>query len=152
MSTDIRPSQRSSRSIPTSSSGVIQPLSSAASPLAPCDLPGGSNSIRSNANGGNSVNVTVNSSTAPVTPESSTSTQSSSNKATLETMAQNIAANTLTLQGILTEMKLITDAITEQTRRSFAIEHSSYKVRKHTHALPHVHTQYTSEYLSCIYF
>lgn len=113
-----RPSQRSNSSIPTSSSGVIPPSSSTASPLAPPDFQG-SNSIC----GRSSVNVTVNSSsTAPAIPTSTTAIQASSNKATLETMAQN------TLQGISTKMKLMTDAITEQTRQSFSIEYSSYKV------------------------
>ena len=46
-------------------------------------------------------------------------------------MAKNIADNTACLQGILKELKQMSDAINEQTRRSFSIEHSSYKVNKH---------------------
>ena len=123
-------SQRSNRQMPTPSSGVNPPSSSAANPyVVPSDFRGRDAASNSNRSGGNSVTVTV-SSTATI------NTQSSSNKATLETMAKNIFDNTACLQGILKELKQMSDAINEQTRRSFSIEHSSYKVNKHPQSAP----------------
>ncbi|KAL5474663.1 hypothetical protein EMCRGX_G026646 [Ephydatia muelleri] len=116
-------SQRSNRQMPTPSSGVNPPSSSAGNPyVVPSDFRGRDAASNSNRSGGNSVTVTV-----PVSSTANINTQSSSNKATLETMAKNIADNTACLQGILKELKQMSDAINEQTRRSFSIEHSSYK-------------------------
>ncbi|KAL5499879.1 hypothetical protein EMCRGX_G011345 [Ephydatia muelleri] len=115
-------SQRSNRQMPTPSSGVNPPSSSAGNPyVVPSDFRGRDAASSSNRSGGNSVTVTV-----PVSSTANINTQSSSNKATLETMAKNIADNTACLQGILKELKQMSDAINEQTRRSFSIEHSSY--------------------------
>eukprot|EP00731_Ephydatia_muelleri_P027532 Em0019g405a len=109
--------------MPTPSSGVNPPSSSAGNPyVVPSDFRGRDAASNSNRSGGNSVTVTV-----PVSSTANINTQSSSNKATLETMAKNIADNTACLQGILKELKQMSDAINEQTRRSFSIEHSSYK-------------------------
>eukprot|EP00731_Ephydatia_muelleri_P033792 Em0038g11a len=109
--------------MPTPSSGVNPPSSSAGNPyVVPSDFRGRDAASNSNRSGGNSVTVTV-----PVSSTANINTQSSSNKATLETMAKNIADNTVCLQGILKELKQMSDAINEQTRRSFSIEHSSYK-------------------------
>ena len=120
-------SQRSNRQMPLPSSGVNPSSSSAANPyVVPSDFRGRNAASNSNRSGGNSVTVTV-----PVSSTATINTQSSSNKATLETMAKNIVDNTACLQGILKELKQMSDAINEQTRRSFSIEHSSYKVNKH---------------------
>ena len=125
-------SQRSNRQMPTPSSGVNPPSSSAGNPyVVPSDFRGRDAASNSNRSGGNSVTVTV-----PVSSTANINTQSSSNKATLETMAKNIADNTACLQGILKELKQMSDAINEQTRRSFSIEHSSYKVNKHPQSAP----------------
>ena len=87
-------------------------------------------------------------------------TQSSSNKATLETMAKNIADNTACLQGILKELKQM-QSMSKRDDHFLSSQQLQHKVNKHPQSAPtrtqaftkrthtHKHSTQVTIYFTC---